>query len=603
MKKNFIRAIIIISAISLVGIVALQFVWIRNAIQLRQVQFDRDVKQALSETVAQIAENQEMYLLQRRMQWLGSMDSAIRNQQLTAYSSKDNPMQPGELPPPNKPRRRERPAPPQPPSMNQTFIMSWQQYGSSSYNGDSVSVSYNINGHRVQFTVPQGEQEAIFEQWFDPANTSMDQLFIPNQERYRLEDFPPVVGLQTDRDFVIGRSSGSKFKSKDNGASNTEMRKLEAQIKRQDEVLRKMVAEVQSLQQPVPVTIDLPSTNALLMRNLSNRGISIPFEYAIITGEADTISASRHFTNQSDEVTTFSTELFPQRFMQYGDKLLLRFPGRDRYLMANVSWMLGGSVLFTVLMLSAFVIVTWLMLRQKKLSEMKTDFINNMTHEFKTPIATISLATDAITNPRVIHDPDQIKYFSRVIREENRRMNHQVEGILQMSLLEKHDFRINLIPSDAHDLIARAIEHISLQIEKRHGEITFDPSAEEAEIKADEIHFINVLYNLLDNANKYSADKPLINVSTSNQNNFFVISISDQGIGMSKETQQHIFEKFYRKPTGNVHNVKGFGLGLSYVKAIVEAHNGFISVESEEGKGSRFTIKIPLCTELTGAGN
>ncbi len=160
-----------------------------------------------------------------------------------------------------------------------------------------------------------------------------------------------------------------------------------------------------------------------------------------------------------------------------------------------------------------------------------------------------------------------------------------------------------MIPSDAHDLIARAIEHISLQIEKRHGEITFDPSAEEAEIKADEIHFINVLYNLLDNANKYSADKPLINVSTSNHNGHFIITISDQGIGMSKETQQHIFEKFYRKPTGNVHNVKGFGLGLSYVKAIVEAHQGVISVDSEEGKGSRFTIKIPLCYELSVNGS
>lgn len=603
MKKNFIRTIIIVSAISLVGIVALQFVWIRNAIHLRQVQFDRDVKQALSETVAQIAENQEMYLLQRRMQWLGSMDSAIRNQQMLGSNRNEYPPSTRNFPAPNQHRRREHPAPPQPTSMNQTFIMSWQQFGSSSYSSDSVSVTYTINGHKVKFTVPQGEQEAIFEQWFDPANTSMDKLFMPIDEYGRVEDFPQIEGLSATRDFFEGKPRKSKTKSSESTTSNSQMSKLEAQIKRQDEVLKKMLAEVQSLQQPVPVSIDLPSTNALLMRNLNNRGISLPFEYAIITGEADTISASRRFSNQNSDIVTFSTDLFPQRFMQYGDKLLLRFPGRDRYLMANVSWMLSGSVLFTVLMVSAFVIVTWLMLRQKKLSEMKTDFINNMTHEFKTPIATISLATDAITNPRVIHDPEQIKYFSRVIREENRRMNHQVEGILQMSLLEKHDFRINLIPSDAHDLIARAIEHISLQIEKRHGEITFDPSAEEAEIKADEIHFINVLYNLLDNANKYSADKPLINVSTSNHNGHFIITISDQGIGMSKETQQHIFEKFYRKPTGNVHNVKGFGLGLSYVKAIVEAHQGVISVDSEEGKGSRFTIKIPLCYELSVNGS
>jgi two-component system phosphate regulon sensor histidine kinase PhoR len=234
------------------------------------------------------------------------------------------------------------------------------------------------------------------------------------------------------------------------------------------------------------------------------------------------------------------------------------------------------------------------LLKQKKLSEIKSDFINNMTHEFKTPLATISLAVDALKNEKVSGNKEKTGYFTGIIKEENKRMNKQVETILQAALLDKQEVQLNLKRLLAHDLIVSALNNINLQVEEKGGKIDVELDAENDLILADEVHFTNVINNLLDNAVKYSKDNPHIKLSTKNVGNHLKIKIEDNGIGMNKETLHRIFEKFYRAHTGNVHNVKGFGLGLSYVKTMVDAHHGTIKAESVLGKGSSFCIIMPL---------
>jgi len=256
--------------------------------------------------------------------------------------------------------------------------------------------------------------------------------------------------------------------------------------------------------------------------------------------------------------------------------------------------MIISAVFFTLMIIAAFSVTVNALLRQKKLSEIKNDFINNMTHEFKTPLATISLAVDALRNEKVIQDREKSGYFTGIIKEENRRMNKQVETILQASLLDRQDQQLNLRSLHVHQIIQEAMENFQLQLEGKGGSAELQLNAKSDLIEADEVHFMNLITNLIDNAVKYSKDNLLIKITTHSTAKSLVIRIEDNGIGMSKETQRRIFEKFYRAHTGNLHNVKGFGLGLSYVKTIVEAQRGKIKVDSAIGKGTTFTLEFPL---------
>ena len=240
------------------------------------------------------------------------------------------------------------------------------------------------------------------------------------------------------------------------------------------------------------------------------------------------------------------------------------------------------------------------MIRQKKISDIKTDFINNMTHEFKTPIATISVAVDSINNPKVIQRPEVIKNYTRVIKEENNRMNTRVEQVLQMALLDSSEFKLNEKIIDIHEMIRNITDNIRLQTESRNGQLIVSLNAGRMHVMADESHLTNVLISILDNAIKYSPMTPEIWVTTINSGPSIVISISDNGIGMSPETQKKIFDKFFRVTSGNIHTIKGFGLGLSYAKAIVLAHKGEIKVSGEVEKGSRFDIILPNVTVSQG---
>ncbi|HEY4063473.1 MAG TPA: HAMP domain-containing sensor histidine kinase [Puia sp.] len=269
-------------------------------------------------------------------------------------------------------------------------------------------------------------------------------------------------------------------------------------------------------------------------------------------------------------------------------------PDFQKAVIGEMRLMIAGAIFFTLVIITAFYVTVGALLRQKKLSEIKNDFINNMTHEFKTPLATISLAVDALRNEKVVQDRAKSEYFSGIIKEENKRMNKQVETILQASLLDRQEQQLNLRPIHAHTVIQESMENFHLQLEGKGGREECQLNAKNDLVDADEVHFTNLITNLIDNAVKYSKDGLLIRITTHSTPKSLIIRIEDNGIGMSKETQRRIFEKFYRAHTGNLHNVKGFGLGLSYVKTIVEAHKGKIKVDSVVGKGTTFTLEFPL---------
>ncbi len=274
--------------------------------------------------------------------------------------------------------------------------------------------------------------------------------------------------------------------------------------------------------------------------------------------------------------------------------LCVIIPNQKNIIWKEMYWFIIGAILFTLIITTAFFITIRTLLKQKKLSEIKSDFINNMTHEFKTPLATISLAVDALKNDKVKGNEEKTNYFTHIIKEENKRMNKQVETILQAALLDKQEVQLNLKKSSAHDLITSALNTITLQVEEKQGTLDVKLNAEKDLILADEVHFTNLINNLLDNAVKYSKENLQIKLTTENSGNHLKIKIEDNGIGMNKETVNRIFEKFYRAHTGNIHNVKGFGLGLSYVKIMVQAHHGTIKADSVLGKGSTFVISMPL---------
>ncbi|MBT8219143.1 MAG: HAMP domain-containing histidine kinase [Bacteroidia bacterium] len=339
---------------------------------------------------------------------------------------------------------------------------------------------------------------------------------------------------------------------------------------------------------------------------MANRGIDMDFDWAVYSEvKKSYVIKNGHYlvedtgpTAQSAAYKDLSNSLlnvalFPKDKIADG-RLMVHFPELSNLLWKSVLREILISVALVGVILFCFGYVVRVIFRQKKLSEMKTDFINNMTHEFKTPIATISLAADSITSPMILGNEDKVKRFANIIRQENQRMNSQVEKVLQMALLDKDDFELKISNINIHDIIIQAVSHLSLQVEQKDGKITTALNAEKSFIEADVTHLSNIIHNLLDNANKYTPDNPEITVTTNNVPNGVEVIIADNGIGMSKEVRKHIFDKFFREHTGDIHNVKGFGLGLSYVKRIMTAHKGIIDVKSELGVGSKFILFFPF---------
>ncbi|WP_347922122.1 HAMP domain-containing sensor histidine kinase [Pontimicrobium sp. SW4] len=342
---------------------------------------------------------------------------------------------------------------------------------------------------------------------------------------------------------------------------------------------------------PIHLRVSKNTIRELLSKKLLENNIDIDFEFSIYHKDLATKVQSNNFELQQAKL---GVPIFLDNNDESEYTLYINFPDRNKFILSSIVGMALLAIIFTVIIIIAYASALFQLIKQRQISQIKTDFINNMTHEFKTPIATINLALDAIRNPKIIGDEDKVKRYLGMIKDENKRMHAQVENVLRISKLEKNELNISKERVKLHDIINDAAMHIELIVEDRNGYVKTHLDAINCDVLANETHFTNVIVNILDNAVKYSNDEPKIDIYTENVGNNILLKIQDQGNGMSKSVQKRVFEKFYREHTGDVHNVKGHGLGLSYVKRIVEDHQGHVSVESEKGKGSTFIIKLPL---------
>ena len=481
--------------------------------------------------------------------------------------------------------------------INQSLKASGEQFNKNVYaalNQVSAKLEYaEVNAITNDFFAPslQSFSSGVQEELFASVGNEVGSNFIF------------YSNIPSDSFLIIEPTDYYEEHDKENcQCSNCKMARINSSLDTYFEHFRTAFAKQSTCTKPIRQRIDLEYFDELLAVSMQNQGININYDYAVYSERQKQFVVTSLQNPQAQNSPTvaqasmgsliesqYKVRLFPAD-LQLPGYLMVHFPNKAGYMWRDVLPMLIGSIVFSGIILFCFAYTIQVIFNQKKLSDVKNDFINNMTHEFKTPIATISLASDSITSPMIVNKPDKVKRFAGIIQQENKRMLGQVEKVLQMAQLDKNKFNLKIQEIDVHEVIDNAVSTISLQVEKRGGKITQQLEATNAIIAADETHLTNAIYNLLDNANKYSPEVPEIFVYTKNTKNGVSISVQDKGMGMTREARKHIFDKFYRVPTGNRHDIKGFGLGLSYVKSIMVAHKGDVSVKSELGKGSRFTL-------------
>ena len=356
-------------------------------------------------------------------------------------------------------------------------------------------------------------------------------------------------------------------------------------------MVEKIIDEMMSFNKCIEKRLNMSVIDSIIKKEMHNAGIFIDYEFAVRNQDRRFVLESDGFEEQPE---MFMRKLFPNDAFMFPNYLTLYFPEQKSYILQTVGFMVGSSSFLTLIILGIFAFTIYIIIKQKKLSEIKTDFVNNMTHELKTPISTISLASQMLRDNSIPPENKNFENISNVIFDESKRLGFQVEKVLQMAIFEKGKLKIKPQKIDIHDLIGNVVNNFIIQVRNQNGEIVQKLEANHPVLRIDEVHFTNIIFNLLDNAVKYSNGITHITIGTKNTRNNFLIFVEDKGVGISKENQKRIFDQFYRVPTGNIHNVKGFGLGLSYVKKIVEEHEGRINIHSEQKKGTRFEITLPL---------
>jgi len=545
--KNRFQIIIILMAISLFGIILIQTLWIRKTIQAEEARFDKAVFNSLNNTISGLERRQIFHFIDDKI---------------------DLP-----VPPPARPGKIKLPKK----RINHRYF-DRDSLKNIDWKGKSVIVLRDTNSNT----------RTIIRLDNDDKDTTIETV---------------DVNFSTDLDFNDSAEYNVLYFSNNLDSINKlfEIDKEELKWQREMLVQEKMEEFNKSMEQWVfeysfeneNLIGEFLSENidSIISRALANNGIRLNFLSQIVKEENDTSEVIWPESQQKIILQNqYKTELFPNDFFRNNLFLVIDFPGKTAHIFQSVILLISGSVIFTLIILITFGFTLYYIQKQKKLSDIKSDFINNMTHEFKTPIATISLASDALGSPKVFGKRESTNYYLDIIRQENKRMNTQVEKVLQMALIENNDFQLDIQHIDLHSIIENVAHVSQLTANEKKGRIVTVLKAGESHILGDEMHLANIINNLIDNALKYNEKAPEILIETFNEDKNLIVRISDNGFGMSKEIQKHIFDKFYRKPSGNIHNVKGFGLGLSYVKAIVHEHKGSIEVKSEPGNGSTFIL-------------
>ncbi len=640
MNKKWLSLIIFFICLSLAGIVAVQYMWIRNAFEIREAQFSQGVNDALDDVVTRLETNENISLIRTRL-----ISDSILNL-IRSYAKDSMTLEQSQIDLDQlqialygrskrvKPRSGYYSYDPDHATLLETnFQMSFSWNMRQQHELDSLmdvletNMIFDENFLRDQYEWKEKELQKLNSLWIEQEKLITRRVidaradYDTKKEHFSLPDVhivipdPPVVKSRepisqsgSNRDIVIRYNSNGlvvvpppspNAQKKASMVVEDKIRKLNKRTKQLQDLIQRMAIEYEEFPKAVEARIDKKMLESTLNSSLADNNINLPFEFAVYNPVNDSNPMPIHsagFTNDH-LASDHKISLFPNDVIEKPDQLLVFFPAQQSHIAKSLSFLMLGSLLFTMIIIFSSGLSIFVMIRQKKISDIKTDFINNMTHEFKTPIATISIAADSINNPKVIEEPNQIKSFTKIIKEENSRMNARVEQVLQMSLLDSRNFKLLMAPMNLQELIQRTADHFRLIVEKRNGTIQTEFEATDQIVEADEDHMRNLLMNLLDNANKYSLEKPDIMIHTENRSGRFYFCIRDKGMGMSQDVQKRVFDKFFRLTTGNVHNIKGFGLGLSYVKAIVLAHHGEIKINSEPGKGSCFEIGLPLFHE------
>ncbi|MEA5259627.1 HAMP domain-containing sensor histidine kinase [Arcicella aquatica] len=580
MTKRKIQYIIALMAFALLGLIAFQMYWLGFTVRSKNDQFGSDVRDAMQQVVRKLGKQEFYYFVQRKV------EAEEKQKQLLAIAK----------PVEEKVQEAPKQKVPAQTTSNQSTI-GLDKVARTPFPSD-ILVS---KGTEI---LPNGE---IREYQEFSMNIDIQDFQNRLNEHKQLDEIFSEA-LQQHQNSLQKQDSMRKadlLAAKRKKLVKKHVDKIIEPLKTEDKVMNKaeMAKEVFNdflfKKRSIYDRINYMVLDSLLKYEIKMKGIEIPFEYGISSQEEPNYlhyasSMKYKMTGLKNDKDTYTVNLFPNDYANSENYLRVYFPNQDRYIIRNIWVMYATSLLLILVVLSCFYVAVNTIVKQKQLADIKNDFINNMTHEFKTPISTISLATQMLQDEAVAASPSMFKRYLGIIRDENKRLGSQVEKVLQTAQMERGDVQLKLKTVDVHEIIEKVLENISPQIELREGTIDLDLQAEKTEIEADEVHLTNIIFNLLDNANKYSPEKPEITIVTQNTEKGISIIIKDKGIGMSKESIKNIFEKFYRVPTGNLHDVKGFGLGLSYVKKMVEEHHGRINVVSRFGEGSEFEVILPI---------
>jgi two-component system phosphate regulon sensor histidine kinase PhoR len=568
MSKSNITLIIVLMSLASFGLMGFQYYWIRNAIRINKERFDQNALQALSGTVAELEKGETSDVL---------LNKLIKDPELKESIFKK--IDPIELQI-NTNRTYTRP------SLVDTLVLSPVPQVSSTFRrmllsrGLDVSILSELENFFAYMTPEVASSMFTPDEMQILLQEKERQLEYLNQsQRFAREQPRPYTGIVPQFDTEVNLSDDALDK----------IRKTNIKI----ELMNQAFSELAEGQQAIMDRLDTAQLRRLLKTQLMEKGITEDFELGIKPGEGELIGVGQLLDSQVLLREGLQSKLFPNDILGNDNFVYVYFPEKSSHVFRQVWLPISSSILFILVIIFCFYYAIRIILKQKALSDIKNDFINNMTHEFKTPLATVSLAVEALQDPELSNQDTFRNRYLGIIREENKRLVSQVEKVLQAAALDRNEFDLKLESIHLPAMLQACMDQFALQVENRGGKIEFLCEMKDPYLVGDVFHLTHLFNNLLDNANKYSPSNPSIRVAVKEQGPEVQITLQDQGIGMSRDAVKKIFDKFYRVPTGNVHDVKGFGLGLSYVKTMLEAHHGTIQVQSELGKGSSFTINLP----------
>ncbi len=610
MKRNSINLIITLMTIALVGVMGMQLYFLSQAYKLNSKQFDQSVNQALTNVVDKLQKLDANNFLVTKVEIPHKRDikEPVKRAHFLIRNS-------------NKYIKKRKS------SQSYAIMLGKEQHkadsifslrdslfrlrnpGALSFNdaitaADLQDVNYDFHVNVYQYEdalgqVHQQTEQTISRALSDPplgSNINSNRLKPDSVRQYIVFDpqsGPRLITFPKPKIVFVSPSNNNNEEHKTDHIKQVK-EYVDATSQNKD-VFKDLYTEYQQVHVPLSERIHPITLDSILRNELHTQSIFSNYEFKVTSVKQDSVIFTRA-SNRSEFLpyNSYKTPLFPKDMIRDSGILLVTFPDKNNIILANLTAMMGLSGGLLLVLIFCFGYTIHSILKQKKLSEMKTDFINNMTHEFKTPVATIMIASEALKDPELVADKNRVDKLAGIIYDENVRLGNHIERVLNIAKIDKGDLKLERKEVEINDLLAAIIDSMALQLQKRNASVDLQLNAQRATVLGDELHLSNVIFNLLDNANKYSKGDPEIQISTFNSGNNLIIKVADKGIGMNRDQLSKIFEQFYRIPTGNLHDVKGFGLGLSYVNNIIKRLNGTIRVKSEKDKGSEFEITIPI---------